>query len=235
MLTKTEAISLLSEDFDKNVGLIQVLKHEDNADLLYADYDGVAVRNGDGLILISVNKPSAKDKISAVINQAYCLMSTDEDFAICLRKKFKIEGLKKCYQAFWANSEKIAENPDITIDKLLATDYNIKAVLDNYRLPMTYGEVKTAIEKRGMFGAYVDGSLAGFIGIHSELSMGMLEVFPEYRKRGIGSSLLKKDINYCLSNGVTPFCHVVYGNENSYRLCSKIGVKFYDGFVFWVG
>ena len=39
------------------------------------------------------------------------------------------------------------------------------------------------------FGAFVDGQLAGFVGEHSEGSMGMLEIFPAYRRRGLGYSL----------------------------------------------
>ncbi len=235
MLTKSEAISLLSKNFDKNVGIIQVLKHDKNATMVYAEKNAVVVKNTDGIFLISVTDSLANDKILSLIDSGYCFMCTDENLAKLLQNKFKIEVFKKCYQAFWANNEKIPENLDITIDKLIATDYNIKAILENYRLPMDYNEVKTAIDERGMFGAYVNGVLAGFIGVHSELSMGMLEVFPPYRKLGIGTALLKKDIDYCLSKNITPFCHIVYGNEKSFNLCRKIGLKFYDGFVYWVG
>lgn len=235
MLTKNEAISLLSEDFDKNVGIIQVLKHDKSACVLYADFNGVVVKNCDGIILLSLIKEENREALYNAVSKADCLMSTDETLAKALQKKFKIEGFKPCYQAFWNNNEKIAENHDITIDKLVANDYNIKAVLDNYRLSMTYDEVKTAIESRGMFGAYVQGKLVGFIGVHSELSMGMLEVFPDYRKCGIGTALLSKDVNYMLSKGITPFCHVVYGNVKSYNMCVKAGLRFYDGLVYWVG
>lgn len=40
-----------------------------------------------------------------------------------------------------------------------------------------------------MFGAFVEGKMAGFIGTHIEGSIGMLEVYEEYRRRGIAESL----------------------------------------------
>ena len=40
-----------------------------------------------------------------------------------------------------------------------------------------------------IFGAFVDGRLAGFVGEHHEGSMGMLEVVPEFRRRGIAQAL----------------------------------------------
>lgn len=40
-----------------------------------------------------------------------------------------------------------------------------------------------------MTGAFLDGVLAGFIGIHEEGSIGMLEVLPAYRRRSLGYAL----------------------------------------------
>ncbi|MFQ7452543.1 MAG: GNAT family N-acetyltransferase [Flavonifractor plautii] len=37
-----------------------------------------------------------------------------------------------------------------------------------------------------MLGAFVDGTLAGFAGFHGEGSIGLLEVLPAYRRRGLG-------------------------------------------------
>lgn len=235
MLSKSRAISLLSKDFEKNLCLIEVLKHDDKAKLNYLADGAVALTNCDGIALVSV--VNAEERKSAVdsLNNVSVAMACDEETAKLIQTKFSIEGFKHCYQAFWNKSQKIEENPLITIDKLNATDYNIKAILDNYRLKMSYDEVVTAITKRTMFGAYFDGSLAGFIGFHSELSMGMLEVFPPYRRMGIGSALLSRDINYCLDLGRLPFCHIVYGNDRSKLMCQKAGLSFYDGFVWWVG
>lgn len=235
MLSKSEAISLLSQDFNKNLCLIEVLKHDLKAKLAYAESDGVALLNCDNIALVSVNGETARKKVLNILRGVKVAMATDEETAKLIRDKFKIDGFKGCYQAFWAKTEKLPENPLITIDKMPSTDYNIKVVLDNYRLPMSKLEVQTALSTRGAFCCYVDGKIAGFISFHSELSMGMLEVFESYKRRGIGTELLIRDINYCLSVGRLPFCHIVYGNDKSKNMCKKLGLTFYDGLVYWVG
>lgn len=235
MLTKSEAISLLSQDFNKNLCLIEVLKHDEKAKLVYAETDGVALLNCDKIALVSVDCPTARKSVLNSLQDIKVAMATDVETAKEIADKFKIDSFKGCYQAFWDKTEKLPENPLITIDKMTSTDYNIKVVLDNYRLPMTKEEVKIALSKRGAFACYVDNVIAGFISFHSELSMGMLEVFEPFKRRGIGSELIIRDINYCLSLGRLPFCHIVYGNDKSKNMCQKLGLTFYDGLVYWVG
>ncbi len=235
MLTKSEAISLLSKDFAKNVGMIEVLKRDKNAVIIYAEDSGVALKNCDGIVLISLNDFSVRNKVISLLKSVKVAMCTDYETAKQIDGKFEINHLKGCYQAFWNKREKIPENPRITIDKMACTDYNIKAVLENYRLGCDYDGVVKAITKYGMLGAYVEGNLAGFIGFHSELSMGMLEVFPRYRRMGLGSELLKRDINYCLDMGGVPFCHIIQDNFKSHDMCLKVGLTFYNDYVYWVG
>ena len=66
---------------------------------------------------------------------------------------------------------------------------------------------------RGMLGAFVDGQPAGFIATHIEGSMGMLEVLPEYRRRGIGEALLLAMTAFCLERGIYPYGQVWADNE----------------------
>lgn len=235
MLSKSEAISLLSRDFNKNLCLIEVLKHDERAKIIYGEEDGVALFNCDNILLVSLFSESAREKVLNLATDVKVAMCTDETTAKLIQNKCRIDSFKSCYQAFWNNSQKIPENPQIMIDKMSATDYNIRVVSENYRLPMSVSEVKTAISDRTMFACYVDGVMAGFIGFHSELSMGMLEVFEPFKRKGIGTALLSKDINYCLQNSRLPFCHIVSTNDKSKNMCRKLGMTFYNGFVWWVG
>ena len=75
-----------------------------------------------------------------------------------------------------------------------------------------------------MWGVFDGGRLAGFIGTHSEGSMGMLEVLPEFRRKGYGLALEQFLIAWHLSRGWTPFGHVIDGNEPSLRLQQKAGM-----------
>lgn len=75
-----------------------------------------------------------------------------------------------------------------------------------------------------MLGAFVDGALAGFIGLHAEGSMGILEVPPEYRRRGLGEALEAAQIAAQLARGHIPYAHVIDGNAASTSLQQKLGL-----------
>lgn len=90
-----------------------------------------------------------------------------------------------------------------------------------------------------MFGAFFqseDGSelLAGFIGKHSEGSLGMLTIFPEYRRRRLGFALETYMINRDLEQGFTPYGQVKSDNEASRILQDKMGLYLSKTPIFWM-
>ena len=84
---------------------------------------------------------------------------------------------------------------------------------------------------RGGFDA--DGALVGFIGEHDEASMGMLEVFPEARRRGFAQALEAALIDELLATGRTPYCHVALDNDASRALQAKLGLRRVDTLQCW--
>ena len=86
-------------------------------------------------------------------------------------------------------------------------------------------EARAHIEKGELFAAEYEGKLAGFMGLHADGSMGLLEVFPEYRKLGIGRAIEKFFINFCLDRGWTPYGQVFCDNEASFSLQSHLGMS----------
>ena len=85
-----------------------------------------------------------------------------------------------------------------------------------------------------MYGAFAEGRPAGFIGIHSEGSLGMLFVEEAYRGRGIGASLEAFGVNRILEKGRTPFVYVEDRNELSLRLQEKLGFIQAKKTFFWL-
>ena len=90
------------------------------------------------------------------------------------------------------------------------------------------------MEKGWIFGAFVEGTLAGFIGMHTEGSIGFLTVFPEYRRRGIGTALETFLINEMLERGFTPYGQTEEGNTASHRLQETLGLCFSKEMVYWM-
>lgn len=84
--------------------------------------------------------------------------------------------------------------------------------------------IKDRIAKGVMYGAFVDGVLAGFIGNHEEGSIGLLTVLPKFRGRKIGKALETYMINVSLRQGHIPYGQVIEGNDKSMRLQESLGL-----------
>ncbi len=94
--------------------------------------------------------------------------------------------------------------------------------------------LRERIERGWMFGAYIDGALAGFAGMHAEGGLGLLEVLPQYRRRKIGRALETYLINLSLERGMTPYAQVAEENEASIRLQKSLGLSFSKQKVYWM-
>ena len=104
----------------------------------------------------------------------------------------------------------------------------------HYHLYHDEAYIRERIASRQMIGAFLDGELAGFAGVHNDGGMGMLEVLEPFRKRGIGSLLEAEMIRRELAAGHVPYAHVFVENEISAALQKKSGMRFAPGSVFWV-
>jgi len=90
------------------------------------------------------------------------------------------------------------------------------------------------VARRGLLGAFVDGRPAGFVGFHDEGSIGMLEVLPEYRRRGLGAALELAAIRVALSRGQYAFGQVEAGNAASLTLQRSLGLEVSERSLFWL-
>lgn len=113
---------------------------------------------------------------------------------------------------------------------------DLRFVLEHYDNPGAYeAHIRERIEE-GMIGGLVGGELAGFAGIHREGTMGLLEVLPAFRRRGLAETLEAALIAQQLRRGYLPYCHVRRGNTASERLQKKMGLRFDEESTFyWIG
>lgn len=95
-------------------------------------------------------------------------------------------------------------------------------------------ELASDLEKGNVFGLFIKGELAGFIGFHPEGSMGMLHVFDAYRRQGLGEKLERYDILTALSRNMIPYCHVFFSNAASLALQRKLGLSEGEKPVWWL-
>lgn len=84
--------------------------------------------------------------------------------------------------------------------------------------------LRERLESGVMLGAFDGGVLAGFIGVHGEGSMGLLQVRPDYRRRGLGKLLELHQIRHHLDRGEIPYGSVLTTNAASLALQRSIGM-----------
>jgi hypothetical protein len=94
--------------------------------------------------------------------------------------------------------------------------------------------VRERLEQGVLLGTYVDGNLAGYIGLHQEGTLGMLMIFPEFRRRHLATELEKRYCNILIDRGDLPFCDIVVGNDASVRLHARLGFSFERLHCWWL-
>ncbi len=174
---------------------------------------------------------------SAQCSQLYntgLVMTDDQALANRLVEEGVYPEIMECITAFYLKPiPPQISHPNIKMRPLTETD--LPFVLENYHNP---GSLEVHIRDRiaeGMVGGVIDGQLAGFAGIHQEGAMGLLEVLPEFRRRGLAELLEAELIKSCLKKGQLPYCHIRKGNTASIALQEKLGLSIDTHPVYWVG
>lgn len=140
----------------------------------------------------------------------------------------------ECYNAVYPSRERIPYSlPEGAEIRLLDLSY-VDFVHTHYHMVDDIRYIRDRIEA-GMFGVFLAGEIAGFVGTHEERSMGLLEILPEYRRLGLAYALEAHLINHLLSQGRVPFCQVAIVNDASIRLQHKLGLVISDQVVYWLG
>lgn len=142
------------------------------------------------------------------------------------------EGCNECYAAAYLHTQPLAVPQEVDIRPLNSSHHAL--VYENYHLADDADYIAELLESGVMLGAFVDGAPAGFIGQHGEGSMGLLEVFPAFQRRGLAAALESSLINRTLAKGQIPFCDVFCDNEASLRLQEKLQLTSSAGHRFWV-
>ena len=163
------------------------------------------------------------------------LIAAHEDFYLPLLQEhfgtdFFLEGAS--FQAAYLGDGpcSIPDSP-LALRQLAADD--LPQVSEHYKLE---GEdyLRFLLERGQLFGGFLDDAMAGFAGLHAEGSIGLLEVFPPYRRRGFATVLERYMINRELALKHIPFGQVVTGNAPSLALQRSLGMTLSEGTLYWL-
>ena len=231
MITKKEqAFHFFSRDPVLYVSLSEPLRLG-RAQVVACSDMGVLLCHDTDLLMLAAESMEAAEPLLAAWNRPMQEITvvgttlTDD-----LMDRMQLQMSSRCYQAVYCKEERLPVHADI---RQLDLSY-FQAVLEGYSLFQDPDYVDNRLRSGVVYGAFVDGTLAGFVGEHREGSMGMLEVFPAYRGRGLAVALESFQINRYLSEGRVPFDQVILGNEISMGLKLKLGLELSQETVAWL-
>ncbi|MFA7674002.1 MAG: GNAT family N-acetyltransferase [Clostridia bacterium] len=232
MTTEEKALKYLEGDLLLHMSMIEPIRQK-HASILYADSDGVLIQDqGSGAYMLSVIDESAGRKLVSLIGNAD-LFTVHQKFLVpIVQDKFHLDIVKDCVQAVYLDDKLLPVDEKIQI-RVLGPEY-VSIVAQNYHCVDDMGYIQDLIDNNEIYGAFIDGSLAGFIGTHKEGTMGLLVVFPQYRLMGVGTALESYMVNLFLSRKQVPFGQVLDGNIKSLALQKKLGFKISEKHLFWI-
>jgi len=200
------------------------------ARICYIGDDGLVLKN-DG-----INICYAAGTVTDVpeMRNSMLTLAADQSVAETLMAKGYRRELMVCRQAIYLKPKPPQIHREgISIWPLTMADLDF--VLEHYGNPGAYESHIRGRIAEGMLGGVIDGHLAGFAGVHQEGTMGLLEVLPIFRRRGVAEVLESAVIARQLAQGRLPYCHVREGNAASEALQEKLGLTFHPRLVYWLG
>lgn len=233
MSLASEAVLYLSRDPVRYIDMLEPIRRG-TAEILMAYESGVLIREAvSGAHFLSAETEEASNRLLSMIPSAR-LISAHQGFSVdAAARKFGLNPTLRCHQAAWVRPEPPEAPPSRFAVRPLAPDMaGVVESLYTHDIGIDY--IKGRLSAGEMWGAFDGGALAGFIGLHEEGSMGMLEVVPEYRRMGVGSLLIARLCRILMKKGFTPFSQFTLDNERSRALHEKLGFAISDDTVYWL-
>lgn len=214
-------------------GLIQVIKRG-TAEILEENENGIFLKDSisNGFMLVSDNFETSVGWLKKYEYLNYRLLSVfREDVAGFVRMNYGLTETLECFQAVYQSQDYQPLSGNLRIEA--ATEEKLDIIMSHYK-KLDEWEVREVINRGNLFIGYHKDEVVGFIGQHLEGSMGILEVFPEYRRKGYGTELERFMINHTLEEEKIPFCQIETDNEKSLELQRKLGLTLSEDKVYWL-
>ena len=220
---------------------------------LYADM--LQCRNAGGLVLYETETALLlQGRISKILYSAAADNQAGKEIVEHLPKQFGILVAHDTYTDPWLKSMRKLESdlecvhcvyvedvppavalPEVFVINRLDASHTQK-IIALYRHSMESLANEQYIGKclqDGMYGAFYKGELCGFIGVHEQESIGILEVHPKWRRKGLAVALEQVMIGKQLERGRLPYGEIVKDNTASIRLQKKAGMITDEKLTYW--
>lgn len=221
--------SLLNIDILENIGR----KH---TEILFSTSDGVLLYNSNiNLYMISAETEKAFNEMLPKINKPNLIAAHQQFYMPKLHQVFPFPEIRTCIQAAYFSKNTLSINLDSDAEIKCLNESHLDILTEKYTHAADGTDyLLNRLQNGKMFGYFKNGKIAGFIGTHGEHSIGLLEVFPEYRRMGIASALLSFMVNRRLNEGHIPFSQIEVGNKASEKLHQKLNFSISEEPMYWL-
>ena len=158
------------------------------------------------------------------------LMVSNADIGAAAFARYGFSERLDCYQVAYYG-EKPACSDGLRVRTAEARD--LPTLLAHYTR-ISPEELALVVSRGSLLLGYEEDRLIGFAGEHLEGSMGLLYVFPEYRRRGFGAALQRRMIARTMEAGFVPFGQVERHNLASLRLQQRLGMTLSERLISWM-
>lgn len=158
------------------------------------------------------------------------LMVTNHELGNIAFDRYGFKEKEECRQAAYYGP---APAPDDSVSIRNADLRDFPMISANYDM-ISPEELRYDVERGALYICEHDGQPVGFIGEHTEGSIGMLFVFPEHRNKGYAEAMEKYMFAKKIKEGFIPFGQVILGNDASFSLQKKMGLTMSDNIITWM-
>ncbi|MEE0692575.1 MAG: GNAT family N-acetyltransferase [Lachnospiraceae bacterium] len=233
MNDKDAALTYLNKNRMLNIGMLQVL-HRGTAEILHACEKGVYLRDtvSNAYMLSSDDDAMGIEWMHAFERRSYSLMQIcSQEAAEYAKKRYGFETELTCVQAVYEGKEAPQNSGKLSICE--PDDETMELIASSYD-KLSKDELWQIRSLHDLYAGYLDEVCVGFIGSHLEGSMGLLEIFPEYRRRGFAAELERFMIGHMLRQGLFAFAQIETWNEKSLSLQNKLGLRISEERIRWL-
>lgn len=227
MTIKIDSFELAPLYNARKSGLFETLEEEGGSCLLFSKELEIAMAAGSDWQRISrwiqKHDPNGQFALLAVHSAG---------LADAVEKLYPNKKRLDCYEAVWTKPTppEFASDPAFQIRPASLED--VSWISSRYDLE-SEENLRLAVKDGDLFVAEENGKVCGFGGFHGEKSMGILEILPDFRRKGYGLRLEAFLIAESLKRGLIPYADIFSWNQQSLAMQKKLGLQIMNERFCW--
>ena len=225
------ALNYLQQNQVKHMDMIVPIKRN-TAKILHAGNDGVLLHETkSSAFMLSVTDHPLGLSLMDMLPESGLFVCHQNFMIDDFRARFKTSKFLENHQAVYFGTTPLPLPKNLNFRTLTMDD--LPLVSNAYVQDLGEEYIAGRIAEKELFGGFLDGQMVGFVGIHEEGSMGLLQVFEGHGGKGYGTALYAYITNHQIKLGSVPFAQIGISNKPSLAIAQKLGFEICKDSVWW--